>query len=136
MSGTLNAIRERVAELAATIEAPLQYLPTYESSEHSGRPHLEVTADGEMHWVVCERGHEYERRSTLNRDDLLYWVFAAVTHEMASKFEVAHRIESEDFRRQLFAHQLVLLRRLSPSWEARRVRELGPLLDEVGLQVD
>lgn len=74
MSGTLDAIRECVGELAATIEAPPQYLPTYEFSEHSGRPHLEVTADGQMHWVVCERGNEYERRSTLDRHELLYWV--------------------------------------------------------------
>ena len=134
MKGTLKAIRERIEQLAETIEAPPQYLPTYESSEHSGRPHVEVTSDGQMHWVVSERGHEFKRRSTLSRDELLYWVFAAVTHEMATMFEVTHRIEGEDFRRQLFACQLGLLDKLSPDWRARHIRELGPLISDAGLE--
>ena len=130
---TLEAIREQVENLAAKIKAPPSYLPTYGGSEHSGRPHVEVTRDGVMHWVVCERGSEFERRTTLARDELLYWTFDAVTAEMASKWEVEHRIPTEDSRKQMFTKQFELLDLLNPAWTERRKRELGPLLKEAGL---
>jgi hypothetical protein len=130
---TLDAVRERIHELAAVIGAPRQCLPTYGRSEQSGKPHIEVTTDGRMHWVVCERGSEYERRTTLKRDELLYWTFQAVTHEMASKYEVQHRIPSEDFRKQMFTKQFELLDQLNPAWTERRKQELGPLRREAGL---
>lgn len=130
---TLEAISEQVEHLAATIEAPPLYLPTYGRSEQSGRPHVEVSADGGLHWVVCERGTEFERRTTLVRDELLYWTFAAVTLEMASKWEVARRNPDEDFRKQMFTKQFELLDLLSPVWTERRKKELGPLLREAGL---
>lgn len=44
MSGTLSAIRDRVSEHAAAIEAPPKSLPAFGSSEHSGRPHAEVSS--------------------------------------------------------------------------------------------
>src|SRR5690242_7624190 len=76
---TLNSIRHDVDRLAAIISAPSEYLPTYGSSEQSGLPHIELTSDGLMHWVVCERGSEVTRRTTGDDDELLYWVFESVT---------------------------------------------------------
>ncbi|HEV8625141.1 MAG TPA: Imm63 family immunity protein [Acidimicrobiia bacterium] len=130
---TLEAIQGQIEQLAAKINAPPSYLPTYGRSEHSGRPHIEVTLDGWMHWVVCERGSEFDRRTTLTRDELLYWTFKTVTAEMASKWEVQHRIPTEDCRKQMFTKQFELLDMLDPAWTERRKRELGPLLKEAGL---
>lgn len=86
-----------------------------------------------MHWVVQERGIELERRTTLNRDELLYWVFQSVTFSMAADWEVLRRDHTEDFRRALFTKQFELLGRLHRPWVARRKAELGPILGEVGL---
>ena len=58
-----------------------------------------------------------------------------MTGEMAARYELAHRVEGEDFRRQVFAHQLELLAKLDPEWRRRRIRELGRLVTEVGLTV-
>ncbi len=107
------------------IRAPDALLPTYGFSEDSARPHIEVSADGAMHWVVCERGVEQDRRRTHDPDELLYWIFESVTFSMACDFEVSHRIANEDFRRQLFAHQLGLLGTLHAGWRERRIEALG-----------
>lgn len=131
--GLLESIRVDVDRLGARIGAPAHLLPTYGRSEDAARPHIEVADDGLMAWVVIERGEELERCSTYDRNELLYWIFSAVTFSMAADYEVAHRIDNEDPRRLLFSHQLGLLRSLDPRWETRRSRELGPLLDEVGL---
>lgn len=86
-----------------------------------------------MAWVVVERGEELERCSTYHRNELLCWTFPTVTFSMAADYEVAHRVNDEDSCRLLSSHQSALLRTLDPRWETRRPRELGPLLDEVGL---
>lgn len=128
----LESIRADVERLGLRIGAPDHLLPTYGASEDFARPHIEVVEDGLMAWVVVERGQKFDRRITYDRDELLYWVFAAVTSSMASDHEVAHRVGDEDPRRLLFSHQLELLRTLDPRWAIRRAAELGPLLDEVG----
>jgi hypothetical protein len=128
---TLEPLLEEIRDLADLIHAPLDGLPTFDRSEQSGRPHVEVTRDGVMHWVVCERGTEFERRSTLDRRELFYWVFQSVTFSMAAAWELEHRVEGEDFRRQLWIKQFELLGQLHPTWVERRKVELGPLLKEV-----
>ncbi len=130
---TLEAIEAEVERLAAEIDAPTAYLPTYGRSEDAARPHIEVTGDGGLHWVVVERGHEFERRTTLDRRELLYWIFVAVTSQMASDFELIHRRPDEDFRRLMFTHELGLLETLDEAWRTRRALELEPYLREVGL---
>ncbi len=113
----LASIERQVRKLAEKIGAPTSYLPTFGQSEHSGKPHVEV---GDAYFfVVCERGTEFERRRTDDRDELLFWVFSSVTFSMASDWEVRNRCQGEDSRRQLFAKQEELLAALSPEWAAR-----------------
>lgn len=129
----MREIQSDVNALAATIDAPSRLLPTYGTSEDFARPHIEARDDGLMAWVVIERGTELERKTTYSRDELLYWVFVMVTFSMAADHEVAHRVDGEDPRRLLFTRQLELLAELNPDWATRRMAELGPLLEEVGI---
>jgi hypothetical protein len=92
---TLDQIKQAVHERALVIDAPEDLLATYNVSKDLGYPHIEETG-GVFAWIVRERGQEYERRTTRSVDELLYWVFAAVTFSMATKWELQHRIESED----------------------------------------
>lgn len=121
-------LEREVDRLAARIEAPGSALPTFGATRDNARPHVE--SDGRYHWVVVERGEELERRSSASLDELLYWVFASITWDMASEFATRNRDESEDFRRRLFAHQIELLGRLEPGWVVRRQAELDRTLAE------
>lgn len=130
---TLDAIRERVEELAGQIGASSDSLPTFGRSEDA-RAHIEVERDGRMAWVVDERGAEIERRATLDRDELLYWIFESVTWLMA--YQEARGAPGDDFRRILFSRQLELLRRLKSEWRDRMATEKAEYLREVGMDAE
>ncbi|HYY56938.1 MAG TPA: Imm63 family immunity protein [Pyrinomonadaceae bacterium] len=118
---TLSEIRTEIDRLAARIDASGYVLPTYGRSEDGARPHIEVDARG-YHYVVVERGQELERLTTSDLDKLLFNVFESVTFSLASKYELAHRIEHQDCRRILFRRQIELLSMLSPHWGERQAR--------------
>ncbi|PXA98229.1 hypothetical protein DMC47_09485 [Nostoc sp. 3335mG] len=122
----LREIQARVRELVDQVGAPPGDPVTYGSSRQTGTPHIEV--DSRYHFVVCERGNEFERRTTDDLDELLYWILEGVTFSMASNFEVKHRRPGEDSRRQLFAKQIEYLERLSPQWAARQEAEHAEIL--------
>jgi hypothetical protein len=111
---------------AALIAAPDDLLPTFDRTTDGGRAHIEV--DDRYHYVVVERGVELERHATRDLDALLYRVFDAVASSMAWLYELHHRREGEDPRRQGFARQLDLLRTLDPAWAARREAVLAATL--------
>lgn len=126
-------LEARVGELARTVGAAPDLLPTFGWSRDGGYPHVECAGET-MHWVVRERGRELQRRSTTDEDELLYWVFEAVTHTMASTWARGRLRPWQPFRVTLFKQQFRLLGQLDPAWVARRKAELGPILDEVGLR--
>jgi hypothetical protein len=120
---TLTEIKTEVDRRAALIGAGGHYgLPTYGYSEDGARPHIEVDSRG-YHFVVEERGQELSRVTTEDLDELLYQVFQAVTHMLASDYESRHRIEGQDSRRLLFHRQVELLSRLSARWAERQAEE-------------
>ncbi len=112
---SLDEIKAEINRLAAQIGAPEDLLPTYGYSEDGARPHIEVDA-GRYHYVVLECGEELSRITSTDLGELLYHVFAAITFELACKYELKHRIPHQDFRRLLFQRQVELLAMLSPKW--------------------
>ena len=72
--------------MALAIAAPASSLPTFGKTEDGARPHIEVRSDA-YHYVVVERGCELERKRTPDLQELLYWVFSDVTHQMAFQYE-------------------------------------------------
>ena len=122
-------IKSKVYELAGIIGASKDILPTFEISEHSGRPHIEADANG-YHFVVAERGQEFHRHTSFEIDEILYDVFQTVTFDLACKYELNHRVHGQDFRRIIFEQQEELLLKLSSSWGERRQREHAEILQE------
>jgi hypothetical protein len=114
---SLAQLRAVVEKMAARIEAPESALPTYGASEDFARPHIEI--DGLYHFVVVERGHELERRTTTDLDELLFWIFDSVTFSLASGYEVRNRKPLEDSRRLLFGKQVALMAQLDERWAVR-----------------
>lgn len=124
---SLAQIEADVCSMASTIAAPAQALPTFGRSRDGAHPHIEVSA-GAYHHVVVERGIELERRSTTDYQELLCWVFADVTHQMAFEFELHHRVEGQDARRLAFRRQLELMALLGPVFEDRARRNIERIL--------
>jgi hypothetical protein len=113
---SLDEIREKVQDLANKINASTDLLPTYGYSKDFAYPHIEVDKVGLLHYVIVERGQEFERRTTDKLDELLYWIFASVTFSMASEYELKNTIEDKDCRRIMFDKQEQLLGQLNGTW--------------------
>ncbi len=129
---SLGQIERWVDGLAEVVGAPPSYLPTYGSSEDFARPHIEVSRK-RMAFVVVERGRELERQEFVEAVELLEHIFRGVAFNMAVDWEVDHRDEAEDFRRRLWAKQLVLLDRLHPRWAEQLASLHAAKFGEVGL---
>ncbi|HWA25750.1 MAG TPA: Imm63 family immunity protein [Lacunisphaera sp.] len=124
---TLAEIEEEVRQLARKIDAPEGSLPTFGRSADFARPHIEIR-DDRYHFVIEERGEELKRESTNDFRELLYWIFAEVTFDMATGYEAEHRRPRVDFRRLMFETQIGLLKRLDPSWAQRRQTDIDRIL--------
>ena len=114
---SLSKLKTVVDDYASKIQASEWLLPTYGYSEDGARPHVELGSDSSYFYVIIERGEELERHKCNTLDELLYIVFRSVTSEMAAKYEVANRIENQDFRRIMFKKRAELMIKLNPSWK-------------------
>ncbi|MDB5974396.1 MAG: immunity 38 family protein [Nevskia sp.] len=124
----LESVQAEVERLAQLISARADQLPTYGTSEGSGRPHVESFASG-YYYVVAERGTEHSRTPLPHKEELLYWIFRDVSFSVASEYELKHRIPGQDSRRILFAKNLELLEKLNPQWREREaLRQDGILM--------
>ena len=92
-----------------------------DSPTHSGAPHVEIVND-KYHYVVTERGSEFERKIAKDEDELLYWFVSDSIFSIACSWELKHRKENEDSRRQLFSKQIELLNKINPEWAARKAK--------------
>jgi hypothetical protein len=91
-----------------------------------GSPYIEV---GDTYcFIIEERGIELERRTTVDLDELLYWIMRRLTFWMSWDYEKRNRREGEDSRRQAFAKEVELLESLSPAWAERRRAECEEIL--------
>ena len=129
MKRRIDALEERYRALAEEIGAPKQFVQFSEVPTNVGAAHVEL-AGSHLYYVVTERGIEFERRHTEDPDTLLYWLMSDLTFQMACDYELKHRKEEEDFRRQLFEKQLELLGRLKKEWRAAKEAELGSVVAE------
>ena len=125
---TLSEIQNLAKELASRINAPTSLLPTFSTPIGDATPNVEVDNSGLYHFVISERGIEYERKITSDIDDLMYWIFSGVTFSMACDYELKNRIEDKDSRRILFAKQEELLGLLNKDWEEKEKKEHNSIL--------
>lgn len=99
------------------------------SATHSGAPHVEIVGD-EYHFVVTERGSEFERRKTKDIDELLYWFVSGDIGQLARDWELKRRVDGQDSRRMWFAKEVKLLQTINPEWAERKKRYQQGVLKE------
>jgi Immunity protein 63 len=123
MKVTLADIKILIDNLARKINAPQNLLPAYGQSIDGVHPHIEVDKNGQLYYLIVERGEELKRDFAGDTNDLLYRVFSGVTFSMAVDFELNNRIDTEDCRRQMFSKQQELLATLDKDWGKRIEKE-------------
>ena len=121
-----NKVVEVTRKRGAKLSLPEAFWRDLDQPNDHAAPY--VYSNGHYHWVVRERGRELEHRTTVDLDELLYWVFESATFGLASEYEVRHRDKSADFRRLLFNHQLELLGLIDLRWRARCAARLNEVL--------
>ena len=123
----LGTIKSRYYRIARQLGAPKRQVMFATQPEYGGGSYVERVGDAYA-YVVSERGTEFERRITRDPDELLYWLVAELTFEMALEHELAHRREGVDSRRLLFEKHLELLGLAKPEWSATKRREYDDVL--------
>ncbi len=124
---SLATIRKKTTDIARIINAPRDLLPTFGSTRDFGNPHIEVDKKN-YHYVVVERGIEWERSTTQNLNELLYWIFNDVTFQMACDYEVKNRVNNQDFRRELFRKQLEFMKNINSDFSKKLEEEIREIL--------
>jgi hypothetical protein len=122
-------IENEVRDRASRIGVPDSLLPTFGFSRDMGYPHVEVDSRY-YYYVVVERGVELERRSTINHEELLYWIFREVTFTMAMKFEMENRVDTQDFRRILFKKHVELMSKVDDEFGNKLQDEINGILTQ------
>jgi hypothetical protein len=108
MTDELQKLRAEYNRLSQRIK-PLDGVYSFQTERSDdGSPHVEF-CDGQYHYIVTERGIDLESRSTPDVREIVYWMLYDVTFWMGVEFEFKNRIETQDCRRMIFAHQLELM---------------------------
>ena len=118
-TSTVEEIEKRFRLLASRIGIKDVRAGFNTTPQHDGSPHIEQVGD-EFHFVVTERGSEFERLRTKDSNDILYWLFDGLTQGMATAYELKHRDETRDGREIWFPYQERLLADLKPEWGVRK----------------
>lgn len=71
--------------MARKIDAPIEFLPAISRNPYDAEPHIEIR-NGELHYVVVERGKEIRRDKAADLDDLLFLIFETITFDMACSY--------------------------------------------------
>jgi hypothetical protein len=87
---------------------------TFDVPKGDATPFIEMR-NGQFHFVISERGCEFERVSG-NPDEILALLFEGITFDLAGQFELRHRINGQDSRKLLFSKQVDLLTLLNAEW--------------------
>lgn len=124
---SISELREKVYELGFKIGLPKQSLYVFDSSPGDGRPHVSFDKN-KYNYIYEERGVGFERKSTDNLSELLYWIMSGVIYKMAFQYELEHRIEHVDGRRIAFPRVVQLMSKLNPSWALRAQEEINEIL--------
>ena len=124
-AATREVLEAEISRLAELIAASGYDVVGFDPHVDAGCPHIEIGDNGQLHWIVKERGQVLDHRTTSDPDELLYWSFQSTTFGLASHWAARHGDPNQDFRVGLWAKQAELLFRLNPLWARRRLSELA-----------
>lgn len=129
MRKELKDLQNKYDRLAQRIKPCAAEYSFLTERQDNGSPHVEFV-DGAFHYVVTERGSEFERKATANIDEISYWLVYDLTFWMAVEYELKHRVPNQDFRRVMFAHQIEIMKKADLQFAERLKLEIADTLLE------
>ena len=127
MKKIINSVKSQYYKIARKLSAPKEYIQFAQTPRHDGSPHIEYEGT-DLLYVFTERGERIKEKRTKDPNELLYWLIDDLTWSMAIAYELAHRIESEDSRKQYFAKHIDLLSSINPEWGKMKNEEYSKIL--------
>jgi hypothetical protein len=121
---TLDPLRDHFAKLVRLIpERAFIIIPEKDgdcpfpsdTKNVGSNPCIEIRGK-EYHYVVNDRGHECKREITRDENKINFWISRDYTRWIASRYELRHRMPSQDSRRQWMGLHVQLLERVNPEW--------------------
>ena len=112
---SFKEVQAYIYDYGAKIKAPLSLLRIYDMPQPDGTPYLKICED-KYEYIFEERGFVFEKRETQDFNLLCYWIMGKVIFNLASSYELSHRMSGQDFRRVLFSKELELMNALNPEW--------------------
>ena len=128
-TASLVSLANEFRRLAAPLDVESYYKSFHTSPTNDGSPHIEYI-DGKFHFVVTERGTEFERITNLSTGDVLYLLFDGITQHMATTYELQNRKQGIDGRSVWFPYQENLMSELNPVWGKKLKAEHESILVE------
>ena len=126
---TLASIEKRFRQIAAKVDAQAKACVFRTTPHHDGSRHCEF--DGTSYsYTTSERGEYYDRRTTTDPSELLFWLVTDLTRDMASQFELRNRTTDSDTRLAMFDQHVALLTRIDKTWAAQIRRDYDRILAE------
>lgn len=126
---SLSSLANEFQRLVSTLDVDSGFKYFRTMPQHDGSPHVEFV-NGKFHFVVTERGTEFERIKDLSAGDVLYLLFDGITQHMATRYELQNRKQGIDGRSVWFPYHEDLMRKLNPVWGERLKAEHERILAE------
>ena len=115
----ITIIEEKFILLADKISAPQKYWPKFGHSISGSGHFVEIDKGNQICYIHTDRRQEITREFASDLEDLFYIIFKYITFWMSSEYELNHRIENEDSRRQKFSIQENLLAEINEIWREK-----------------
>jgi len=124
---SIKKIQLELNEYSRRINPAFSEISIQTTRGDNGTSHLEIT-DNTYHYITTERGLELNRKSTQDKDELLYWLVEELAWGIALTYEFKNRIKGQSFRRLLFAKTIEHLNKANPLWAERKQKEFDAIL--------
>lgn len=127
---TLKEVREYIFKMSdrIPIRQDSALLPMFSKTKDVFPEGASIYVDDKYHYIIMERGRINKHYESEHLDDILYPLFESITFSLACDYEVKHRREHEDSRRQLWQKQLELLEKIDKHFAETCEEEIKAIL--------
>ena len=119
---------EKYNELCQLIAVGKMHRPIYSKdlAEDNNAAFVDFN-DGHFQYGGCERGSCTISVETKNWDDCMFYAIKGAAFDLALSYELAHRIENQDFRIIFFNIMIKYMRQINGDWGSKLESELSEI---------